>query len=113
MLRWVDALQAWVVMRASGPVVVLAGEADATSADRLRKLLVSQMWPGQQRRLTVDVSELSFLDSSIVVVFLVAAQMLRERGGELMLLHPQDPVLRALRLLGADGVITIAKDPTD
>ena len=68
---------------------------------------------GQQRRLTVDVSELSFLDSSIVVVFLVAAQMLRERGGELMLLHPQDPVLRALRLLGADGVITIAKDPTD
>jgi len=32
-------------MRASGPVVVLAGEADTTSADRLRKLLVSRMWP--------------------------------------------------------------------
>jgi anti-anti-sigma factor len=113
MLCWVNALQASVAMRASGPVVVLAGEADTTSAEQLRKLLASQMWPGHQRRLIVDVSELSFLDSSIVVVFLVATQTLRERGGELVLLHPQDPVLKALRLLGADEVITIAKDPMD
>ena len=111
MLGWVNAVQASVVMRESGPVVVLAGEADTTSAEQLRTLLVCQMWPGQARRLTVDVSELTFMDSSVVVVFVVAAKMLRERGGELVLLHPQEPVVKVLTLLGADGAVSITEDP--
>jgi anti-anti-sigma factor len=70
-----------------GPVVLLAGKADIESAGRLRELLVSQIWRGG-RRLTVDVSELHFLDSSVVKVLVVAAKMLRERGGVVTVTAP-------------------------
>lgn len=69
---------------------MLAGEADTTLTERLRKLLVSQMWQDGQRRLTVDVSELSFLDSSIVVVFVIAANALtgKNAAGSADILRP-------------------------
>lgn len=110
MLCGVGLLHSSIEMRESGPVVLLAGEADMESAGRLRELLVSQIWRGE-RRLTVDVSELHFLDPSVVKVLAVAAEMLRERGGELVLAHPQEPVARVLRMLGADQVITMAEAP--
>lgn len=95
-------------MRQSGPVVLLAGEADTTSAEQVRELLVHHFSQGG-RRLAVDVSQLRFLDSSVVTVLVVAAKMLRERGGELVLLHPQEPVARVLKMLGADQVITMTE----
>ena len=111
MLSWVSTLQASVTMRESGPLVVLAGEADVTSAEQLRQLLVSQMQRSAERRLTVDVSELRSIDSSIVAVFVVTAKKFRRRGGELALLHAQEPVEKALTRLGLDRVIAITEHP--
>jgi anti-anti-sigma regulatory factor len=48
---------------ADGPIVVLSGEADATSARLLREMLTTQLSTGA-RRVTVDASGLSFLDSA-------------------------------------------------
>lgn len=101
-------LQSSVTMRDSGAVVVLSGDADAQSAGELREVLVSQMWRGG-RRLVVDVSRLRHVGAEAVRVLVVAAKMLRERCGELVLLQPQPAVVRMLELTGADEDITVAE----
>lgn len=106
MLAGMSPLQTSVVASSSGPVLKLTGEADATCATQLRELVVSHMWPGGVR-LIVDVSELAFLDSAALQVLIVAAKLLREDGGELVLSQPREPVLRVLGLMGADQVIRV------
>jgi anti-anti-sigma factor len=63
------------------------------------------------RRLVVDASGLRFADSESVRVLVVAAKMLRERGGELVLLRPQAAVAKVLNLMGADQVIIVEEPP--
>jgi anti-anti-sigma factor len=106
-------LEASVQFRPSGPVVVLAGEADATSAAQLRELLVSQVWRGGVVSLTVDASALRFLDSASLQVLIVAAKMLREEGADLVLRNPQAAVARTVTLMGADHFMTVRGMPED
>jgi anti-anti-sigma factor len=99
-------LQASVEANESGAVIVLAGEADLTCADRLGALITGQL-AGGTRQLTVDVSGLRFADSASIRTLVLAARTLRERGGSLVLLDPQKSVARMLALLGADQMVTI------
>jgi len=105
-------LQASVEAGESGPVIVLAGEADQSCAERLGELIAGQL-AGGTRQMTIDVSGLRFADSASVRTLVLAAKTLTERGGSLVLLDPQQPVARVLALLGADKMITIGeKTPT-
>ena len=99
-------LEASVAAGESGPVIVLAGEADLTCAEQFGELLTGQL-AGGTRRLTIDVSGLRFADSASIRALVLAAKTLKERDGSLVLLHPQRPVARVLALLGADQMITI------
>lgn len=99
-------LQASVAAGESGPVIVLAGEADLTCADRLDALITGQL-AGGTRQLTIDVSGLRFADSASIRTLVLAARTLTERGGSLVLLDPQKAVARVLALLGADQMVTI------
>jgi anti-anti-sigma factor len=49
----------------------------------------------------LDLSELSFIDSSGIRTLLVAAETLGARG-RLILESPSEPVLRTLRLVGIE-----------
>jgi anti-anti-sigma factor len=60
---------------ADGPVVMLSGEADPTTAAVLREMLAAQLDTGA-RLVTVDASGLSFLDSVSVRVLVLAARAL-------------------------------------
>jgi anti-anti-sigma factor len=99
-------LEASVAAGESGPVIMLAGEADLTCATELSELVAAQL-SGGTRQLTIDVSELRFADSASIRVLVLAARTLTERGGSLVLLDPQQPVARVLALLGADQMVTI------
>jgi anti-sigma B factor antagonist len=99
-------LKASVAAGESGPVIVLSGEADLTCAGELSALITAQL-AGGARQLTVDVSRLRFADSASIRVLVLAARTLRERGGSLVLLHPQQPLTRLLALTGAGQVFTI------
>lgn len=92
----------------SGPVIVLAGEADLTCAEYLDALIAGQLAAGT-RQLTVDVSGLRFADSATIRTLVLAARTLTERDGSLVLLDPQESVTRVLALLGADQMITIRR----
>jgi len=91
---------------ADGPVVVLSGEADATTAVQLREMLAAQLETGA-RRVTVDASGLSFLDSASVRVLVLAARALRGRHGTLVLARPQPVVTRLLEITGADRLLDV------
>jgi anti-anti-sigma factor len=89
-----------------GPVLVLSGEADMTSAAELSDALAAQLSSGAQH-LTADVSALRFADSASIRALVLTARALKERGGNLVLVYPQPPVARVLSLTGADQMLTI------
>jgi len=96
----------------SGPVIILEGEADVSNAAQLSDVIIAQLASGTLY-LTIDTARLSFADSMSIGVLTGAARTLTNLGGRLILLHPQERLLRTLTLLGADQVITIrGKPPT-
>lgn len=101
-----DLLEASVTGAGRAVIIVLSGEADLTSADRLRALVDRQLSTGA-RSLTIDVSGLRYADSASIRELLRAARTLRQRGGDLILLHPQQPVARLLELNAAERLLTI------
>ena len=90
----------------SGPLILLAGEADITTAAELNELVTGELIE-RTLHLTIDVSGLDFADTSAIRMFVLAAKTLRQRGGDLVLLRPQRALARVLEILGADEVITI------
>jgi anti-sigma B factor antagonist len=94
----------------SGPVVVLAGEADLTTLDQLNSALDTLIW-ADARMLKVDLSRLRFADSAAVALLAHAARTLRNQGGQLELLHPQLAVARVLELAGVDQAVTVRYAP--
>jgi anti-sigma B factor antagonist len=85
---------------------MLSGEADLTSAGQLSALITAQVALGTQQ-LTVDVSGLRFADSATIRTLVLAARTLKERGGDMILLRPRQPVARVLALTGAEQMFTI------
>ena len=79
----------------SGPVSMLAGEADLTRAGQLSALIMGQLC-GATRHPTIDVSGLPFAESASKRALVLAAGGLKERGASLILLRPQRPVARGL-----------------
>ena len=104
-----DQLRASVRAGDSCIVVALAGEADANIGQSLRGLLESEVTKGTGR-LIIDLAELRFLDSVGVHVLIDVRAVLRQRGGELILLAPQPVVARVLNLVGADRLIPVYAD---
>jgi len=79
----------------SGPVVTANGELDLAVRDQLREVLSSL-----HGTVTVDLTEVTFVDSSTIGVFVGAHQRLVGDGGALRLRNPQDMPRRALEIVG-------------
>ena len=99
-------LHAAVTAGPSGPVIVLAGETDLTTAAELHQLLATQL-DGGTTRLTVGLSGLRFADSAAIRELIQAHRAMRQRGGTLELTRPQPVVARVLSLLGVDQILTV------
>ena len=101
-----DGLAASVAGGPSGPVITLSGEIDLVSVAELNALLSGQL-AGPTLQLTIDASDLRFADTASIRALVLAARTLNERGGRLVLLHPQPPVARIMAVLGVEGMFTI------
>jgi anti-sigma B factor antagonist len=102
----VGLLEISVAVGEHGPVLMLSGEADLTTAAELSDALTAQLASGTPH-LTVDVSRLQFADSAVIRALVLANRTLKARGGGLELVRPQPVVARALSLLGVDQVIEV------
>jgi anti-anti-sigma factor len=102
----VTLLDVWAATGASGPVLVLAGEADFTSVARLDEALTSQI-SGQAVQLTIDATNLRYADLASIRTLVEAAMKVGTRNGSVTLLNPQPSVARMLDLPCADEMFSI------
>ena len=106
----VSSLEVSIATGASGPVLVLAGEADFTSITRLDEALTAQI-SGQAVQLTIDAANLRYADSASMRTLVMAAMKARTRAGSVTLLNPQPAVARMLDLLCIDEMFSIRRSP--
>lgn len=78
-----------------GPVIVLAGDADGSSATQLNKVLTAEL-SGRTRHLTIDATNLRSVDPATAQALTLAALIVMVQGGSTVLVNPQEPVLKML-----------------
>lgn len=86
-------------------VLSLAGDLDIEAVPTMQASLVDAT--ARATTVALDLSAVTFLDSSGLAVLLAARQRLADAGGPLVLHHPSPPVRRLLAVTGVDQLFTI------
>ena len=99
------------VERFDGEIVVtVLGEVDMATAPLLWECLATAI-PEAVRRLVIDLSGTTFIDSTGMAVFLKAQRQLRHGGADLILRAPRASARKVLSVTALDTVITIQDGP--
>ncbi|MDH7479458.1 MAG: anti-sigma factor antagonist [Syntrophomonadaceae bacterium] len=86
-------------------LVRLKGELDLAAADRVRGELDQRMVLNNTRHLLLDLSRVTFIDSSGIGVILGRYRKLAGSGGRLGILRPQPQVKRILDIAGVSSLV--------
>jgi anti-sigma B factor antagonist len=86
-------------------IILPRGEIDFHSSPRLREQMLSVLDSG--RDLLVDMSEVSFIDSSAIASLVEGLQHARNKGRELALASIQETPMKVLQLTRLDSVFPI------
>ena len=86
-------------------VVAVEGEIDIAVSPRIRRRLIELVRAGKTR-LVVDLSEVSFVDASMIELLItVHARLARGRRGRLALVCDDSDVYRIFELTGLDSLL--------
>jgi anti-sigma B factor antagonist len=88
------------------PVVAVSGEVDVYSAPVLKERFGELLRDGAST-LVVDLTAVSFLDSTGLGALVEARALTSEQGGTLPLVCTQDRILKLFTITGLDGVFAI------
>ena len=93
----------------NGPwtVVSVRGELDLASAPALRDALEAGL-QGDRPRVAIDLTEVSFMDSSTLGVLVAGLKSAQERDGDLRLVGVQGSPAKVIALTGLDDAFPIA-----
>jgi len=93
------------------PGLRLAGEVDMATVAQLKGALAEALTPGIP--LTIDMSEVRFIDSTGLHVLVSAAQGANGDNGarKITLRHPSPQVMRVVEIIGIGSLFTI--EPTE
>jgi len=87
-------------------VLSASGERDVNTAPELREHL-SRLINGGARQITVDLAEVSFVDSTALSVLVSALKRLRQADGDLALASPNPSVRRVFEITGLTRLFTV------
>lgn len=87
-------------------IVHVAGEIDVTSAAVLRDALEALIADGR-RRLTLDLSDVTFLDSTGLGIVVGRLKRLARHGGTMTVAASHERVLRVFSITGLDQLLEI------
>ena len=87
-------------------VVVLSGEVDIFTAPQFKESLLELLDSGV-KRLVVDLSAVTFIDSTALGVLIGGVRRVNSAGGAMALVVVSRPVERVLSITGLDRVFTI------
>jgi len=88
-------------------VIAVTGQADLHTAPKLRSAIFSTIDAGT-RRLVIDLSETTFLDSMTLGVMLGALKRLSPDGGRLAIACPSRSLRRIFEITSLDEVLEVA-----
>lgn len=96
-----------------GPMVEfhLKGEVDVASSGYLRETINGQIGRAGNPLVVLDLSELTFIDSTGLGILVAAYRRARAVGSDLVLQHPKPNIAKVFAISGLDRVLTIADDP--
>jgi anti-sigma B factor antagonist len=86
--------------------IEVAGQIDLYTAPTFKAKILGLIDQGTTR-VVVDLSAVSFLDSTALAVFVAALRRVRARGGSLSLIVRDYDIERLLEITGLDGLIPI------
>ena len=95
-------------------VVRVIGELDLATAPQLREVLADLTGEGTIH-VTVELSEMAFIDSTGVATLVSGLKRLHEAGGDMALESPKPSAMKVFEITGLTSVFTIseaASDPT-
>jgi anti-sigma B factor antagonist len=102
-----DNMQADVASDGDLAVLAIGGELDYEVSPQLRARLVRAIEAGR-RRLVLDLSDVTFIDSTAIGVLAGAIARLDEAGGgSLAVVCTHEKVLQIFEITGLDSVITL------
>ena len=91
-------------------MVRVRGEIDHHTAARVRNGIDSALFEKRPRRLVLDMSAVSFMDSSGLGLIMGRLSVVRELGGSLTVRNPSDAISRIIHLAGMDKILDIEQD---
>jgi anti-sigma B factor antagonist len=87
-------------------VIAARGEIDLFTAPDLKQVLTDAI-EGGEHRVVIDLSEVSFLDSTALGVLIGAVKRLRSRGGALAIVNTDSSIAKTFEITGLDQIFTI------
>jgi anti-sigma B factor antagonist len=92
--------------RADAVILALSGKLDATTAKTFEDRILGVINSGTQR-LVVDLSQLDYVSSSGLRVFIIAAKRLQTVDGKIVLCSMKDHVRQVFDLAGFSSMLSI------
>lgn len=90
-------------------VVRITGEIDHHSAVEMRTGIDAEIFERRPHKLILDLSSVDFMDSSGLGLILGRYAAVQKVGGELVVLNPNDGVVKILKLAGAERILKIER----
>ena len=90
-------------------VIKLKGELDHHSASRLSREVDALLHKRNERVCIIDMTCVSFMDSSGLGVLLGRYKIMNERGGQLIVRNPNRTIDRILRMSGIYSIMEVTK----
>lgn len=88
----------------------IKGELDLENADTFRQELEANLDHARPEVLVLDLTGVTFIDSSGLGVILGRYRRLKKEGGKLIIYRPQPQVRRLLELSGLGKIMTIMNE---
>ena len=93
-------------------VVAVRGEIDLFTAPEFKQHISAPIDAGVPH-VVVDLTQTTFIDSSSLGVLIGAHRRLKLRGGSLIIVCENEPIIKTFRITGLDGVFTLVSSIDD
>ena len=91
-------------------IVAIRGEIDLHNSPELRNHMLQHLGDGSIKRLILNLTEVPYMDSSAIAVFVEALQKLRKTGGKIYLTNLQPRVKGLLEIARLDTIFIVCAD---
>ncbi|EWM17859.1 MULTISPECIES: STAS domain-containing protein [unclassified Kutzneria] len=89
-------------------VLAVAGEVDLGTAPSLEEAVTTAVSTAGAHAVRIDLTEVSFMDSTGLRVLLTGRQAAEQRGIAFTVANPQPHLLKVMRVTGIDGLLGLS-----